>query len=235
MSGFLDFLLPAAAVAGTALTAGAAAPAAAGALAAGEAASAAIPTALATDAALAGSSAALAPAAATAAEAAPMAAAATAPTVDATTAAMTANQGLTGVGSAQGTAGVPQGFAQMLSPTAPPAQTGALTPGLQVQGLNSVAVPELGTAAPGATPNLAPSIQSMTPPAAVGAKPQSLTPQQLNSINQLMNNDGQKPPPQPGAPAAPQGRALPSVQMVGAPQYATAPRGGLASILSPRR
>lgn len=232
MSGFLDFLLPAAAVAGTALTAGAAAPAAAGALAAGEAASAAIPTALATDAALAGGGAALAPAAATAAEVAPVVAA---PTVDATTAAMTANQGLTGVGSAQGTAGVPQGFAQMLSPTAPPAQTGALTPGLQVQGLNSVAVPELGTAAPWATPNLAPSIQSMTPPAAVGAKPQSLTPQQLNSINQLMNNDGQKPPPQPGAPAAPQGRALPSVQMVGAPQYATAPRGGLASILSPRR
>lgn len=233
MSGFLDFLLPAAAVAGTALTAGAAAPAAAGALAAGEAASAALPTALAADAALAGSGAALAPVAATAAEAAPMAAAAAAPTMDATTAAMTANQGLTGAGGVQGTAGVPQGFAQMLAPA--PAQTGALTPGLQVQGLNSVAVPELGPAVPGATPELAPSIQSMTPPATLKAKPQSLTPQQLNSINSLMNNEGQKPPPQPGAPAAPQGRALPSIQMVGAPQYSTAPRGGLASILSPRR
>ncbi len=229
MSGFLDFLLPAAAVAGTALTAGAAAPAAAGALAATEAASAAIPTALAADAALAGSGAALAPVAATAAEAAPVAAAAAAPTVDATTAAMTANQGLTGVGSAQGAAGVPPGFAQMLAPT--PAPSGALTPGLQVQGLNSVAIPETG----GVAPNLAPSVPSMTPPATVAKPAQSLTPQQLNSINSLMNNDGQKPPPQPGAPAAPQGRALPAIQLVGAPQYSTAPRLGLASILSPRR
>lgn len=258
MSGFLDFLLPAAAVAGTVATAGAAAPAAGAALA-GEGA-------LAAGAAGAGAEALGAGAAGTLASAAPVAEAVApviaAPAMDATTAALSANQGLMGTmgaggaGNATGIAGAQplsatQSFAQMINGSPMPGITAnggqvGLTaggglgqptagsigtiPGMEVQGgLGSGISGTQATGPQGALSNA--STIAPGAPVTAGAKPQSLTPQQLGQINSLMNNEGQRPPPQPGAPAAPQGRAVPAMQMVGAPTYSTAPRGGLASLL----
>lgn len=245
MSDFWDILLPAAGVVATGLTAGAAAPAAAAATGALEAGALGTGTALSGTAGLLGAEGAAAglagqatmgqalasgvmPEVAGAATGAGAAAAPTmAPGVQTAQAAMAANQGI---------AAPMPGYAEMLygggSPVGlppPQAPNAAGLPPLPepVTLPQQAPIPELTA---GADPLAAPGAKVP----ANAAKSQALTPQQMQSLGNLMNNGDQRQPAAV-APAPPAGRPIGQMAQVSAPTYSSAPRAGLGSIIYGRR